>query len=359
MTFSVQCEATGLEYRGADLNGLFAQRKNFFRLNHWRMLRDMVQFNRRAVESLESLDDRMTIEEYFKREKYSKEFLEHYFLPMGSAVWSCPRGTFSQFPIRFILEFYRNHGLLSLTDRPQWRVIKGGSQTYVRALVKQLKGRILTKTNVDRIERNEFGVTIHARGEASQFDHVIFACHSDQALKILGTEATRSEREVLEHFPYEENIAVLHTDPQVLPRSQRAWAAWNYYLPAATDRKATVTYDMNILQGIHAKDEFCVTLNGEERIRPEHVIKRIVYHHPVFTTGRTAAQSRHRELCLQNSTSYCGAYWGNGFHEDGVKSALAVCQFLEPDRCKVVSTMDGSGIADSSRLSTSSAIVCS
>lgn len=328
MSFSVRCDQTGLEYRGADLNGLFAQRRNLFRPGFYRMLRDFLRFSKQSIFELDVLDESVTVAEFFRRERYSREFIQQYFLPMGSAIWSCPRGVFEQFPIRFIVEFYRHHGLLSVDDRPQWRVIRGGSYQYVAAMTRHFGDSIHTNCRVESVQRDDSGVVVHTRDGSQRFDHVVFACHSDQALSILGTEATPAEREVLAAIPYERNVAVLHTDTSMLPKTKRAWASWNYHLPTERGDKTTVTYNMNILQGIQSPHVFCVTMNGEHLIDPARVLGRFVYHHPVFTVQRTAALRRHGELVDANHTSYCGAYWGNGFHEDGVKSALAVCRLI-------------------------------
>ena len=331
MTFSVKCDRTGLEYRGADLPGFFAQRRNLLRPRYYVFLRDMLRFNRLAQTTLADgagTDEAMTVRAFFERHPFSTEFMEHYFLPMGSAVWSCPRGVFMDFPIRFIVEFYKNHGMLAVKGRPQWRVIQGGSKQYIRPLTAHFADAIETDCAVQAVRRVGERVQVHTRRGEEFFDHVVFACHSDQALRILADSATATEREVLGTFPYEENVTLLHTDTSVLPVRRRAWAAWNYHVPEVDTGKATVTYNMNILQGLATRETYCVTLNGEKLIDPSHVIRRIVYHHPVFTSERSAAQRRHGELIDHQGISYCGAYWGNGFHEDGVNSALAVCDRL-------------------------------
>ncbi len=260
---------------------------------------------------------------------------------MGSAIWSCPPEKFTQFPIRFVVEFYRNHGLLSVTHRPTWRVICGGSRTYVEEMIRPFRRRIRLNTPVLEVRREVERVKVTtAQGGREPFDHVVFACHSDQALRILGVEASAIERELLGAFPYERNIALLHTDTSLLPRRRRAWAAWNYRLRADNSDKAVVTYNMNLLQGLRSKHVFCVTLNDEEAVDQNRVLRRIEYHHPIYTTRRKLVQRRHRELLGPHRTSFCGAYWGNGFHEDGVVSALAVCRALESREalCTVPST---------------------
>lgn len=337
MSFSVRCDAVNLEYNGSSLNGLFAQRRNLLRPSFYRMLADIMRFNREAIAD-DSVTDETTVGEYLARRKYSREFSENYLLPMGAAIWSCPIGTFANFPIRFIVEFYRNHGLLSVRHRPTWRVVEGGSQTYVAKMAERFRDRIRLSTPIEQVRRTQNEVTVTPRsGLPERFDHVIFGCHSDQSLRMLA-EPTATERDVLSEFPYGRNIAVLHTDRNVLPKRRRAWASWNYHLadPSSSraEHPATVTYQMNLLQHLRSKHVFNVTLNSDQQIDPAKVLRRFEYHHPIFTVRRAAAQARHRELINVNRTSFCGAYWGNGFHEDGVVSALRVCEALLPKEAR-------------------------
>lgn len=329
MSFSVRDDRSGLEYNGHSLSTLFAQRRNLWCPRFYRMLADILRFNRDAPRLLANCDDQTTVGEFLEHHRYSRMFAEQYLKPMGAAIWSCPTGTFSRFPIRFITEFYSNHGLLNLRHRPTWRVITGGSRTYVEAMISRFRDRIRLNTPVRCVRRFQDRVEIRLdHGEPESFDHVIFACHSDQALRLLGHDATPVERELLGAFPYSRNVAVLHTDSTMLPRTRRAWASWNYRVTGEESAPATVTYNMNILQGIRSPRTFCVTLNDESQIDPNRVLRRFEYHHPIFTTQRAASQSRHGELLTANRSSFCGAYWGNGFHEDGVNSALAVCREL-------------------------------
>ena len=327
MSFSVRDDRNGLEYNGESLNSLFAQRRNLLSPRFYLLLFDILKFNRLAQRFVGSSGDRTTVGEFLKKHRFSRAFSEQYLLPMGAAIWSCPAGAFAQFPIQFIVEFYQNHGLINLVNRPIWRVVQGGSKTYVSAITKSFQDRIRLRTPIVQVRREHDQVTLKTRcGETESFDHVIFACHSDQALRILGNDATATERELLTAFPYGKNIAVLHTDATQLPKSRRAWASWNYRVrgdgDAGLDIPSSVTYNMNILQGLKSKHTFCVTLNDIERIDPKSIIKTIEYHHPIFTSRRAVAQARHHELLNVNRTSYCGAYWRNGFHEDGVVSAL-------------------------------------
>ena len=336
MSFSVRCDARNLEYNGSSVNGLFSQRLNLIRPSFYRMLRDILRFNKEASEVLRtaSVAGEKTVGEYLAQNRYSREFAEHYLLPMGSAIWSCPVGTFESFPIRFIVEFYKNHGLLSVRNRPVWRVIEGGSRSYVTQMVKRFQDRISLNTPIEKVERLTDAVVVTAKNRPPEkFDHVVFGCHSDQCLRMLA-DPTSVEKSVLSEFPYERNIAILHTDKSVLPSKRRAWAAWNYLLnPRSSSQDlhpATVTYQMNILQHLKSRHSFNVTLNSDKNISPVKVLRRFEYSHPVFTVRRAAMQARHSELINTNRTSYCGAYWGNGFHEDGVVSAIRVCDALMP-----------------------------
>ncbi|MBM79657.1 MAG: FAD-dependent oxidoreductase [Planctomycetaceae bacterium] len=325
MSFSVRCDQSGLEYNGTSLNAMFAQRSNLLRPRFYGFLREIMRFNRESLRILDETTEDTTVDEYLTDHGFTQEFCHKYLIPMGAAIWSCPPETFGQFPIRFVVDFYKNHGLLSVTNRPTWRVIQGGSQVYVGKLTQGFRDRIRLNCPVRSVSRTDEGVTVRVDGEESSFDEVVFACHSDQALAML-EQPTDVERELLGAFPYQENVAVLHTDISVLPRRRLAWASWNYHRPEEDVANATVTYNMNILQGLQSKNVYCVTLNEEELIDSQKVLARFVYHHPIYTTGRQAAQQRHSEVIRNNRTSFCGAYWKNGFHEDGVNSALAVCR---------------------------------
>ncbi len=344
MSFSVRNRAIGLEYSGTSLNGLFAQRRNLVRPRFWRLLRDFPRFRRGALEAIAQGDETLTIGAFLEQQGLSRAFAENYLLPIGSAIWSCPRETFRDFPIVFIARFFDNHGLLGLHDRPQWRVIQGGSRQYLLPLAEQLTGQIETGCPVEWVHRFEEGIEVGTPHGSYQFDHLIFACHSDQALAILGNQASPLEGSVLSCFPYQRNEVTLHTDTSILPRRRRAWASWNYDVPEDVGAPATVTYNMNILQGIRSRHVFCVTLNSDHLLDESQIYGRFVYHHPIYTARRTWAQDRHEELIHHHHISYCGAYWGNGFHEDGVQSALAVANRLDPEtKWKAACTKAGSG----------------
>ncbi|KAA1175174.1 FAD-dependent oxidoreductase [Marinobacter salinexigens] len=333
MSFSVDCQTTGLQYNGTDLNTLFAQRKNLLNLPFLGMIREILRFNRETRADLEAdtINDTETLGEYLNRKRYSRYFRNYYIVPMGAAIWSAPEVVLEQFPIRFFLQFFNNHGMLSVDDRPTWRVISGGSARYVDRMMDKLGKRIHLNSPVKSISRDSEGVTVLANGEQHRFDQVIMACHSDQALHMLDAP-TQEEKDILGAIRYQSNDVVLHTDSRLLPSNRRAWAAWNYFMPALPSQPVSVTYNMNILQNFHdAPETFCVTLNRSSDIAPDRIIKKFDYSHPVFTLESVAAQSRYDEIGNKNRTHFCGAYWFNGFHEDGVKSALRVTRAFGVD----------------------------
>jgi len=325
MSFSVSDPDSGLEYNGNNLNSLFAQRRNLLSPGFWGMLRDILRFNKQAQRDLIELriDADMTLDDYLKAGGYGERFILHYIVPMGAAIWSMPMAEMLNFPLQFFVRFFKNHGLLSVSDRPQWQVVEGGSSAYIAPLTAAFKDRIRLNCPVKRVDRDEHGVVIHSPAGIEHFDKVVFACHSDQALQMLANPS-EAERAILVALPYADNEVVLHTDTQLLPTRKLAWASWNYRLSGAGHTHAAVTYDMNILQGIESDTTFCVSLNQSAGINPDKVLARFTYAHPQFSLGAVAAQNRWAELDGVRHTHYCGAYWANGFHEDGVVSALRV-----------------------------------
>lgn len=334
MSFSVSGGRENVEYNGGSLNRVFAQRSNLLRPSFYRMLADILRFNREALSLLEQPDLDVTLGEYLDRNGYSTRFTEHYILPMGSAIWSATAERMRAMPAVFFVRFFQNHGLLNVKDHPQWRVIKGGSASYVEKLVAGHRDRIRLNAPVESVRRHPEYIEIRARGCAPErFDRVFIASHSDQALAMLA-DPTPQEREVLGAIGYQHNQAVLHTDTSLMPRRRRAWAAWNYNIPRDAQRldgKVTLTYNMNILQGLDTTRDYCVTLNNTGAIDPRKILRVIDYGHPVFTERAVAAQGRHREINGARRTYYCGAYWRYGFHEDGVVSAIDALRHFEED----------------------------
>ena len=335
MSFSVRCERSGMEYNGNTLNTLFAQRRNLFRPAFWRMIREILRFNREAPELLESsrVDEiGMPLGRYLALKRYSREFIDWYIVPMGAAIWSTDPVRMLDFPARSFVRFFHNHGMLSINDRPQWRTVRGGSREYVRRLTAPFLDRIRLQTPVHSIVRLPDEVRITSRDGTERFDQVFIACHSDQALALLA-DADATETRVLEAIPYQSSELVLHTDASLLPRRRLAHAAWNYHLlpedlpcqspHGASVNAAAVTYNMNILQKIESRHTFCVTLNRPDAMDPAKVLRRLTYQHPVYTPEGIAAQSQQSLVNGTRRTYFCGAYWRHGFHEDGVVSALA------------------------------------
>lgn len=337
MGFSVTCGITGLEYNGRSLNTLFAQRRNLINLDHWRMIRDILRFNKEALVDLARGGDylTMTLGDYLQKKSYSGAFISRYLIPMGSAIWSASTSVMERFPLHFFVRFFRNHGLLSINNRPQWYVIKGGSKGYIKPLTAPVRDSIHLNSPIKSVTRSENEVAVATESGGSEtFDQVVIATHSDQALKML-TDASKAEQHILGAIPYQESEVVLHTDDSLLPRNRSTWSSWNCrILDNRDDQKSNyqappvLTYNMNILQSINSEDIFCVTLNKTAAIDPDKILGVYHYAHPVFSLKGIAAQRQWSNINGVNRTWFCGAYWANGFHEDGVKSALKLAEKL-------------------------------
>lgn len=336
MSFSVRCERTGLEYNGGSFGQLFAQRSNLLRPSFWGMLRDILRFHKAAPGFG---DSDATLGQVLESGGFGRRFAEHYLVPMMAAIWSAEPARLLAMPAHFFVRFFHNHGMLTVDDRPQWYSVAGGSRRYLDPLLRSFANRIRTTARVVALHRSADGVRVQVQGQPPErFDGAVVATHSDQALQLLANP-TAAEAEVLGAIPYQENEVVLHTDTSLLPRRRRAWAAWNYHLPKVPSQRATVTYNMNILQGLLGAEVYSVTLNRTDAIDPARVLRRFVYHHPVFDEAGVAAQARVPSINGSNRTWFCGAWCGFGFHEDAVQSALRVAADFGID----------SGSGDSSR----------
>lgn len=339
MGFSVSCKQSGLEYSGGNLNTLFAQRSNLFKPSHWRMILDILRFNKEAINDLDNdqINADITLGDYLTENRYSRSFCNNYLVPMGSAIWSSSHDNIKDFSALFFIRFFKNHGLLSVKNRPQWRVIKGGSKEYIAPLTASFSDKIHLNIEITGIKRDGNKVHIDCRDAAlhenttQTFDQVIFACHSDQALKLLD-DPSDEENRILSAIPYQMNDVVLHTDTSLLPKRRKAWASWNYQLGHADNRLPILSYNMNILQNLADQDTnnetFVVTLNATNQIDPNKVIGKFNYAHPVFTVAGQQAQQQWQQINGVNNTWFCGAYWRNGFHEDGCASAVRVAEGL-------------------------------
>jgi len=329
MGFSVRGEDEDFEFAGTP-RGVFCQRANLRRPAFWRMLADLRRFNAalRALRTVAGAGDQRSLAEFVRDEGYSRWFIDRLIVPQASAVWSADPAAMWSFPVRFLAEFFANHGMLGFRDRPRWQTVTGGAHRYVEAVSRPFADRIRLACPVATLVRDHDGVTLRTRDGASEdFDEAILACHADQALAILA-DPSPAERDLLGSFPYQRNEAVLHTDSALLPRRAAARQAWNYHLFAQPRPRSTVTYHMNHLQRLDAPEDFCVSLNMTDRIDESKVIACFDYSHPVFTAAGVAAQARWREISGDRHTHYCGAYWGWGFHEDGVVSALRAVEGL-------------------------------
>ncbi|NKB35173.1 MAG: FAD-dependent oxidoreductase [Pseudomonadales bacterium] len=325
MSFSVRNNALGLEYNGHNLNTLFSQRRNFLRPKFYRLVRDILNFNNAAKAEIQSGgEDKITLNEFVERQNLSQVFRENYLLPMVAAIWSCSIQQAGEFPLKFFLKFFLNHGLLDIKNRPQWHVLTGGSKAYIKPMTNRFKDRIRLNTPVTAVTRTETGVEVNYTGGTDQFNQVIFACHSDQALKLLAN-ATLKEKAILEDLQYQENDVILHSDDSLMPRRSLSRASWNFLAGEQQhDEPPLVTYSMNILQGIESESPLLVSLNARHKIDPKKIIGEYNYSHPVYSLPGMKAQSRRNEICGVDRIHFCGAYWYSGFHEDGVRSALDV-----------------------------------
>ncbi|GAC15889.1 NAD(P)/FAD-dependent oxidoreductase [Aliiglaciecola lipolytica] len=338
MSFSVKNLSENLEYNGNTINSLFAQRRNLLRPKFYRIVRDILRFNKLckelyASQSPEQIGD-ITLGEFLDNHNFSTAFCHNYILPMCAAIWSATLNDIKGFQLAFFLQFFNNHGLLNITNRPQWYTIKGGSKQYIAPLTAGFKQHIRLNSPIKKVLKKELQYQLvladnnsNQQDKTLLFDDVIFACHSDQALDMIA-QPSQAQKSVLSAMPYSPNEVVLHTDTSVLPKRKLAWASWNYLLKGHHDEEnapTSLTYNMNILQRLNSEHTFCVTLNNSEHINPEKILRRFNYHHPQFSLKSTNAQLRRQEICGVDGLHFCGAYWYNGFHEDGVRSALDVC----------------------------------
>lgn len=332
MSFSVHDAASGLEYNTSDLDGLFCQRRNLVSPRFIGMVRDLMRFYRQAPALLEVAGDGPTLGDYLQQQGYGAAFRDQHLLPMASALWSSPSRQVASFPAKYLVRFMANHQMLQLSGRPQWRVVRGGSRSYIEALRARWPVSERAGCPVHSVHRDADGVEVSLAIGRERFDQVVMACHSDQALALLGDDADPREREILSAMPYQANETVLHTDARVLPTQRKAWAAWNAYVPRGFDRDpdaaCTVSYCMNLLQGIESPEPLVVTLNRSDAIDPAKVLRSMVYHHPQYSHASVAAQKRKPEIQGRRRTWFAGAYWGWGFHEDGLRSAVEVAEGL-------------------------------
>ena len=325
MSFSVFSKENNFEYNGTSLNSLFSQRRNLLSPKFLKMIFEILRFNK---ESIKLKSKTILLKQYLKNNNYSTYFCKNYILPMGAAIWSSDINTILNFPAHFFIDFFKNHGMLSVTNRPQWLTIKGGSQEYVKKLTSGFKNKIRLNSKIKNIVRYKSYVVIEDNKSKEKFDYVFFACHSDEALETL-KKPTADEVKILSALPYQKNDIILHTDSSIMPQKKLSWAAWNYNIDSPDDSPITLTYNMNILQNFKTKEPLLVTLNPKLPISKSKVIKKLQYTHPKFSKYSVSAQLKNKIISGKNRTFYSGAYWGKGFHEDGVKSAYEAVKIFE------------------------------
>lgn len=330
MSFSVHNGRSGLEYNATSLDALFCQRRNLVSPRFLGMVRDLFRFYRQAPELLQGEGPGPGLGEWLQVNGYGEAFRDDHLVPMASALWSSPPEQILQFPARYLVQFMANHQMLQVSGRPQWRVVRGGSARYVDALRARWQVQERLACPVQAVHRDADGVRVDSAAGSERFDQVVLACHSDQALALLA-DASGDEHAVLGAIGYQPNEVVLHTDASLLPRQRKAWAAWNAFVPGTAEAPCTVSYCMNLLQGIDAPEPLVVTLNRSEAIDPARVLRRLNYHHPVYTPQSVAAQQQRGRIQGVNRTWFAGAYWGWGFHEDGMRSAVEVASALGVD----------------------------
>ncbi len=328
MSFSVHAAAGGLEYNTTCLDTLFCQRRNLWSRRFMGMVRDLLRFYRQAPSLLDIEGRGPTLGEYLAERGYGAAFRDEHLVPMASALWSAPPTQILSFPARYLVQFMANHQMLQIARRPQWRVVAGGSASYVRAIQSRWDVIERLQCPVLGVQRHPLGVDVRTNFGTERFDQIVMACHSDQALALLA-DASQRERDILGAIRYQPNDVVLHTDASLLPRHPKAWAAWNAYIPRVEGNACTVSYCMNILQGVISREPFVVTLNRTDAIDPSRILRRMRYAHPVYEPTSVAAQKRKREIQGKRHTWFAGAYWGWGFHEDGLRSAVEVVEALE------------------------------
>tara|TARA_B110000014_G_scaffold264451_1_gene266198 strand:+ start:948 stop:2189 length:1242 start_codon:yes stop_codon:yes gene_type:complete len=327
MSFSVFSKERKFEYNGTNLNSMFSQRKNILNYKFIKMIYEIIKFNRVAL-SLLSLKTEISLETFLKQNNFSDYFCKNYILPMGSAIWSSNINSMLKFPAVLFIRFFNNHGMLNINDRPQWLTISNGSKEYVDKLTASIQKNIRLNCPVRKVTRNKDSVSIVHSNGTEKFDYIFFTCHSNEALKIISDPSVK-EKKILSSIPYSKNEVTLHTDESIMPKNKLTWAAWNYNIDNANDKPIALTYNMNILQNLITQETIMVTLNDSGNINPNNILKKITYEHPLFSLESVEAQKNYKSISGVNRTGYAGAYWGNGFHEDGVRSAFNAIKSFE------------------------------
>lgn len=327
MSFAVHNRNSGLYYNANSIKSLFCQKRNIFSLKFYAMIRDIRRFYKECPALLDHSEQGPSLGEYLSQNKYSDYFINNHLIPMASALWSSPSQSILDFPAKYLVAFMSNHHMLQIDNRPQWRVLENGSKSYIEAVVKRWKVDVQLNSQINQVKRFADQVCVQTSSGEQFFDQVIFACHSDQALALLDAPS-HAESSILGAICYQDNETILHHDASVLPPNRNVWAAWNVNIPENDNSQCTVSYCMNILQGIDSPEPFVVSLNQRELIATDKILAVMQYQHPIYTQAMVDAQKRRHEINGHNRSWYCGAYWGFGFHEDGFRSGLEAAQAI-------------------------------
>ena len=329
MSFSVKVEGTNFEYCGKGLKGMFSNKSNIFNLKFLKMFKDIIKFYK-SCDQINKYDEKITLGQFLEKRKWSKEFINFHLVPMVSAIWSMPPYEAKNMPLSFFLNFFKNHGLFKLKNRPQWYTVSNRSKTYVNKILSKISGEHFKNYQISKIIRTLNGIKL-CYGDKSEFfnyDKVVIATHADQAISLI-EDATQDEKQILSNFKYRENLAVIHTDQNVMPKNERAWSSWNSYVEPNKLNKTSLTYWLNLLQNLKTKENIFLTLNPIQEIQSNKILKSVKFTHPYYDQGALDNQTNLKSLQNKKNILFCGSYFGYGFHEDGIKSSIEMIKNLD------------------------------
>ena len=322
MSFSVSVKETEIEYCGKGLLGIFSNKKNLLNFDFFKMFFEIIKFYKKSND-LKNIEENLTLDDFLKREKMSKYFINYHIIPMVSAIWSMPPYEAKQMPLKFFLKFFQNHGLFNLKNRPQWYTIKNRSRTYVKKILDTISGEYYKNYKINKISRFSKGVKVYYGGNNEFFDYdkVVIATHADEALSLI-TDPTPEEKSILANFKYKNNIAIIHTDETLMPKNKKAWSSWNSSVNKENTSETSITYWLNLLQNLKTNKNIFLSLNPFLKIDPKKIISKVKFTHPYYDKEALENQNRLKNIQNKKNLLFCGSYFGYGFHEDGIKSSL-------------------------------------
>ena len=328
MSFSVSVNDSPFEYCGRGLDGIFSNRSNLINFRFLRMFFDIIRFYKK-FDKFNELDEEITLGDYLKKEKVSKEFIDYHLIPMVSAIWSMPPYEANQMPLKFFLKFFQNHGLFKLKNRPQWYTVSNRSRTYVENILSKISGEHFKNYKVTKIKSNNNGIDLYYGGESEFFnyDKVILATHADEALSMI-EDPSEDEKKILSNFSYKENIAYIHTDEKIMPKNKKAWSSWNSSIKKNEIEKNSITYWINLLQNLKCEENIFLSLNPHFEIDSSKILKKVKFTHPYFDQSALIYQGKLKILQNKRNILFCGSYFGYGFHEDGIKSSIEMLKSI-------------------------------